>query len=115
MPTKKPTVGEQRQALQRQLDEMDLARLKAVAAIYERPEVAQALADLKALADETDTEARLRSAGGDTNALVAHAIIGWTNPGVIASQLAQALDAKLNPPAPAADPADASAPIAPAD
>lgn len=98
MAAKKATPAEQRTGLQRQIDELDLARLREVVAIFGRPEVVQATADLKALYDDTDTSAMHRSAAADPNALVANALLPLENVPLIAGQLADQLDSRLNPP-----------------
>lgn len=93
--------AEQRTALQRQIDELDLARLNEVQAIFAREAVVEALADLRALYDTTDDTALHRSAAADPNALVANALLPLDQVPIIAQQLAERLDAKLNPaPAP---------------
>lgn len=105
MATKTKTPAEQRAALIRQVEELDLARVRDVLAIFQRDEVQQAIADLKALADPSDTTATQRSAFADANALVANMLLPLEGGLEVATRLEQQLDARLNPPAPPPTPA----------
>lgn len=92
---KAKTAAEKRLDLQRQIDEMDLATLGIVLDIFARPEVVQAVTDLRALGDETDAGARHRSPGADLNALVANGLLPFVNIPAIATSMRQALEQRL--------------------
>lgn len=98
MATKTPTVIERRLAQQKALDEIDLERANAVVEIFEREAVKQALADLQVLNDETDTTTLQRPSSGDVSALVANLLVPFTQGPLAARQIAQTLEAKINPP-----------------
>lgn len=109
---KAKTPAEQRAALIRQVDELDLNRVKELRAIFDRPAVAEAIADIQALADPTDEQAVTRPATADASALIAAVLQPLTQGPLVADQLAGRLDARLNPapvpPTPSVDPGPAA-------
>jgi len=104
------TIYEQRAVLQRQLDELDLTRAKAVRDIIARPAIQEALADLQGLKDPNDTTATHRSSASDLSALIANAIVPFENVPVIVEQHIQRLEARLAPPEPAPEEPEAETP-----
>jgi hypothetical protein len=93
-----PTLAETRQALQKQLNELDLDRAKKVKAIFERSAMKTATADLKALFDDSDRTALHRSTMSDVNALIGNLILPLEQAMPQIEQHIQKLEAALAPP-----------------
>lgn len=104
--TKAKTPLEKRRDLQAQIDDLakgqaqiDADTVAAVRAIFERPEVQQAMVDLKALGDPEDLTAGQRFPTADTNALVANLALPFERAIELCDAHVARLDAILNPPA----------------
>ena len=89
------TATEKKREHQREIDQLDLDSVNALIAIFERPEVQQALADIQALGDPDDIGAVHRSPGADFNALAANAALPFTNVPAIGALMRTSLEQKL--------------------
>lgn len=96
--TETSTPAEQRAALQRQIDELDLSTYRAIKAAFDATGAQNLKTNLAALFDAGDTTARQRSATSDPNALLSNALSALENVPSIAQTKIDQLNAKLATP-----------------
>lgn len=96
--TETSTPAEQRAALQRQIDELDLSTYQAIKAAFDAVGAQNLKGNLAALFDASDATARQRSATSDPNALLSNALSALENVPSIAQSKIDQLTAKLAEP-----------------
>lgn len=77
--TETSTPAEQRAALQRQIDELDLSTYQAIKAAFDAVGAQNLKTNLAALCDDSDITARQRSATSDPAALLSNALSALEN------------------------------------